>query len=372
MSKSKHDLQEKVRLSGLLPPKMLTLGITKGCNLQCRHCLLDCPIFSATSPVPAKTLKPLIRDFAQIGGESICLAGGEPLTHPEWFEILEFPCGIPGFKEIRLQTNGTLLTQVEVEALISLRAKKIVIQVSLDGARAETHDKVRGPGNFERAIRGVRLLSEAGLAKQTHIAFTEMRHNFEDLPRLLEIVEELDLRGLVSGTLVRGGRAAKSDRMALPTPSQIRGLLEQYHADSRFRARYEKFGNIAALEWYEGRLTPSAQVCTCIENPMISADRLMYPCKMLLADEFAVPIPPTGLHDHPLVDMMTQALPLWSKLPIISQRRSVELKKCQKCPGGRHCAGGCMGRAYAASGDLMSEEDRCSLRRAVYTWNTAD
>lgn len=343
---------------------MLTLGITKGCNLHCRHCLLDCQIYGYASPVPAGILKTLIRDFAQIQGESICLAGGEPFTHPEWFDILAFACRTPEFKEIRLQTNGTLLTESEVEALVSLGTEKLVIQVSLDGAEAETHDQVRGAGNFERTIRGMRLLSEAGLGKQTHIAFTEMKHNFGDLPRLLKWVEGLGLGKLISGTLVQGGRAAKTNQIDHPTPTQFRKLLEKYHDDNRFRALYKKFGNIAALEWYEGRLNPSSQVCTCIENLMISADGLMYPCKMLLVDEFAIP----GLHENPLTDMLIKALAMWGNLPKISQSRSVDLEKCKECPGKRHCAGGCMGRAYAASGDLMSVEDRCELRKAVYDW----
>ena len=29
-----------------------------------------------------------------------------------------------------------------------------------------------------------------------------------------------------------------------------------------------------------------------------------------------------------------------------------------------------MGRAYAATGDFMNVEDRCALRKSVYSWET--
>ena len=349
-------------------PKTLTLAVTNGCNLNCNHCLLDCRSLREASNVPAQTLKRLVREFAEIGGESICLAGGEPLTHPQWFELISFCTEQPEFNEVIIQTNGTQMTETEVKALVSLKSKKLCIQVSLDGAQEETNDRVRGAGSFKKAIKSLHLLTKAGLGKQTLIAFTEMEHNFGDLPQLLGLVKELNLRKLVSGTLVMGGRAKRSSQLSQPTPSQYRELLRRYRDDSQFRENYKKFGNIAALEWYEGRYNPAEQVCVCIENPMISAEGMMYPCKMLLVDEFAI----DGLHDHPLSDSMIKALPLWAKLPEISQRRRAELSSCKKCPGEQHCGGGCMGRAYAGTGHLMTCEDRCALRRAVYEWENED
>jgi radical SAM protein with 4Fe4S-binding SPASM domain len=351
--------------AGLRPPKMLTLSITDGCNLQCLHCLLDCRDHKKTPPVPKNTLLGVIHAFAGMGGERILITGGEPLTHPDWFEILAFACGQHGLKEVCLQTNATLLTRDKVSALVSLRFKGLSIQVSLDGAAAETHDHVRGKGSFEQILQGLRLLSDAGLGSQIRLAFTEMRHNIEDLPRVFEIMGKLGVGKIVSGTLVQGGRAAQSNQVDLPMPSQYRELLSRYHTDLKFRTQYKKVGNIAAFSWYKGRLSPSGQVCTCIENPFITAGGLMYPCVMFLSDRFAA----RDVHRLPLDEVVMKTLPLWAELPKISLRRSAELKECKGCPGRLHCGGGCMGRAYAAHGNLMTVEDRCSLRKAVYTWD---
>jgi MoaA/NifB/PqqE/SkfB family radical SAM enzyme len=73
---------------------------------------------------------------------------------------------------------------------------------------------------------------------------------------------------------------------------------------------------------------------------------------------------------RPLDEVLLEVLPLWAELPALNRRRSVELAPCKECPGRLHCASGCMGRAYAATGDFMSVEDRCALRKSVYLWKT--
>lgn len=355
----------RISHSGLRPPRMVTIMITKGCNLQCCHCWPESHPHNSASPVPKDTIMRLILECANLGVEDICLTGGEPLTHPAWFKILAFSCRQPGFKRVRLQTNATLLTKVEIKALHSISFKGLMVQVSLDGATAQSHDFVRGSGSFDRAFRGLKLLAEGGLGAQTLVSFTEMNHNFGDLPHLLEILDSLGIGGLVSKTLVLAGRAALTDQMELPTPPQYRELLKRYHFDAQFRERYKKLGNIAALEWLAGRSNSFAPGCICIETAYINADGQMYPCVMLPIDKFAA----CGVHNRSLEDVIIEALPLWAELPRLNRRRSVELDECKECLGRLHCAGGCMGRAYAATGDPMSVEDRCTLRKTVYSWN---
>jgi len=306
----------------------------------------------------------MIRELASLEVEEICLTGGEPLTHPDWFNILNYACSQPGLKRVSLQTNGTLLDDTKIKVLHSMFFKGLQIQVSLDGASKRTHDRVRGQGSFESALQGLKRLSEAGLGKQTQVAFTEMQHNFAELPFLLELLDDLGISGCVSGTLVPQGRAKGANQIDSPTPSQYKKLLDLYQSDLEFRSRYKRLGNIAALEWLKGRSSESAQECVCIETPYINTEGQIDPCHFLPAPEFAV----KGAHHRSLETVMMEAIALWAKLPEIDHRRRRELQPCKVCPGRLHCAGGCMGRAYAATGDFMSVEDRCVLRKSVYSW----
>jgi len=359
------DFREKITAAGLHPPRFVTLAMINACNLKCLHCWPDSGSRKSFPPVHTQTLRKLISEIAGLGAGEICLAGGEPLIHPDWYTILLHACGQAGIRRVTLQTNGTLIDSAIANKLKAIDETCLIVQVDRDGAGPGTHVRVRGEGCFKRSLEGLRHLCEAGLGQQTHVAFTEMAHNFEDLPRLLELIDEMGIARCVSGTLVPQGRAKASDRISSPTPQQYEHLLDLYQSDADFRFRYERLGNIAALEWFKGRTYPSAQSCICIETPYIDAEGKIYPCHYMPAPEFAV----HGAHDRPLEGVMMASLELWSHLPGMDHRRREELKPCKTCPGKEHCAGGCMGRAYAASGNFTSVEDRCLLRKAVYSWN---
>ena len=351
-----------VRDVGLQPPELLTLMITGRCNLHCRHCWLDCRPDSAAGPVPAKVVRGIIDDFTRLGGTGLTLTGGEVLTHPDWFEILAFACDHPALKEVVLQTNAMLVTRHAAAEFSTLSSLTLSIQISLDGASAKSHDLVRGKGSFNQALRGLNCLVDAGMGPRIWVAFTEMAHNFAEIPRLMKKLETLGIRRMVSGTLVKGGRAGRTNGLALPTPNQYAEMVNRYRSDTSFRTLYDKMGNISAIEWYKGRSIPSKRLCSCIKTPFVTAEGRMYPCVMLSAEKYSM----DGIHQRSMVDVVLAALPLWAQLPVLERDRREALETCKGCPGERHCGGGCMGRAYTVCGDLMSVEDRCALRRAVY------
>jgi radical SAM protein with 4Fe4S-binding SPASM domain len=363
MSLSTQEVLGRIYESGLSRPKHLTLMITDRCNLRCHHCLLDCTP-DLGQLVPKEAVVGILEAFARLGCERLMLTGGEPLLHPDWLEILSFACRRAEFSEVCLQTNATLLSDSDVEAISRLSDNRLFLQVSLEGPTAEINDVVRGTGSFDRIVEGLRRLVEAGLGPNTRLAFTEMRHNIGELPRMFETAEKMGIGNLITGTMVCGGRAAQQEMLAMPTPAQYEILLDRYHSGAEFRSRYGERGNVAAIEWYKGKANATEHVCSCIETPFISAAGRMYPCIMLLCDEYSV----ENVHDCRLEEAIDSALPLWSKLPEIYRLRSATLAACQDCPGLLHCNGGCMGRAYAAHGHFMAPEDRCILRRAVYSY----
>ena len=338
--------------------------ITSGCNLQCRHCLLDCGPPRAESAVPWETLIGLVRDFIGAGISKINIAGGEPLAHPDWMKIVDYACRRSELKHVTLQTNGVLLDEATIRRLTKLPSERFRMQVSIEGATALTHDAVRGPGSFEAAFRGIRSAIRHGLGKQTEVAFTEMAHNFHEIPQLLALLEGIGISRLVSGTLVRSGRAATSRQLAAPSSAQACELLDLYHKDRSFRDRYDRMANVSVIEWYKGRSVPADKCCRCIENPFISAAGRLYPCVMILSKKYAL----ADVFHRSFEDIISEGLPIWAELPQISRRRMVQLETCVGCPGRHHCGGGCMGRALAHSGVLMAPEDRCALRKAAYCW----
>ena len=357
-------LMASIARVGLKPPKVLTLMMTNNCNLGCRHCWPESFSHASMDPVPVETLKRLIKDFCALGAQEICLTGGEPLTHSDWREVLRFASIQENLERVRLQTNGTLLSQGDVKYLASIAESKLLIQISLEGDTDRVHDHLRGKGSFQKVLRGLKYLAAAGLGSRTVVAFTETEYNFERIPALLQYLERIGIGRFVSGTLVQAGRAADHSELVLPTPEQYRWLLRLYHRDKIFRKRCQKMANIACLEWWLGKADSLSEACTCFELPYVTADGVLYPCIMLPVEDLAV----RAAHEEPLTELLTKAVSLWSGLPALRQRRAAMLVPCEDCPGHNHCAGGCMGRAYAGTGDFMKVEDRCHLRKAVYAW----
>ena len=360
-------LAELAAGAGLRPPRSLTLAITGGCNLRCRHCFVKAGLPTAAGDAPLEKVLRLADEFAALGGETLCITGGEPLSHPEWHAILSHCCSLPSLTTVRVQTNAGLLDDSRMAGLRALPAEKLSFQVSLDGTSQRTHDRVRGKGSFGKTTAGIKRLVAAGLASRVSLAFTEMRHNMEDVPELLELVDRLGLRAAVGGTLVKHGNATKAD-LEPPTPDQYRALLSRYHADERFRGLYDGYGRFSAIEWWKGRSHVRGEPCAFFDHTYVTAEGQIYPCLLCHADDFAV----GRAFERPLASALTEGIPKWSELVQLARQRSENLSECRDCPARLACGGGCMGRALSASGTFAAVEDRCELRRAVHSWRADD
>lgn len=355
-------IREKIQKAGLYPPEILTLMITGSCNLSCPHCLLDC---GKTNPghVPEKNILRIIDDFSSLDGKKIILTGGEPLLHPGWFNILEHACKA-GFAEVVLQTNGVMVTGGIVKKIKGIGPVTPVIQISIDGAVPETNDKIRGRGSYHGAVKAARLFASAGFGDKVKIAFTEMSHNFDDIPEMLKLADNLGAGQFVSGTIVKSGRAKNTDWISLPDRKQVRNLIELYETDHEFRTLYDRLGSISAIEWYRGRDVPSDHVCNCISMPFINAGGKIYPCVMNISEDISM----GNVHEQGIKQVILKGLCKWPELIALAEKRSESLGECRACEGRDHCKGGCMGRAQAAAGDMMTVEDRCGLRREIYCY----
>jgi radical SAM protein with 4Fe4S-binding SPASM domain len=139
-------------------------------------------------------------------------------------------------------------------------------------------------------------------------------------------------------------------------------LLERYDNDSHFREMYRNIGRVAAVEWHRGDAVRQ-DFCTFVENPYLTASGRLYPCLLCHTDDYSV----TGVFEKSLVAAFVEGTPLWSSLLNVSRYRSETLPGCRDCPGRLLCAGGCLGRAWGSCGSLLSADDRCAVRRAIYS-----
>jgi radical SAM protein with 4Fe4S-binding SPASM domain len=349
---------------GLALPQELYVMITTGCNLTCRHCWPQAVLPSAASFITHDDFRTLTDNFLGLGVRRICITGGEPLLHPQWQAMLAYAVHCGALEQVCLQTNGTVFNTENIARLKALPCHKIEIEVSLAGARPETHDALRGRGSFASTVAGLQLLAENGLQSNVTVTFTETRAAIDEFPELLALVEELGLKRLIAGSLVAKGRAGQYPDLKLPRPDQYAALLDRYHHDAGFRERYHRIGNAAAIEWFNNRCHPAGDACRCMRSPYVTAAGDLYPCTMLPLARWCI----GDVFRRSFADVIAELSLRWSDIAGLYQRRRIGVVACRSCPGAVHCGGGCLGRVEDVEGDFEGVEDRCELRQAVYAW----
>lgn len=141
----------------------------------------------------------MIDDIASYAKPILVLSGGEPLFRPDIFDLARY-AESKGLR-VALSTNGTLINEAMACSIKDARIARV--SVSLDGATAPTHDRFRGQGNFERAIKGLVHLGLAGISRQVNMTVT--RYNVHELSQMYELCLELGVDGFYIFMLVPVG-----------------------------------------------------------------------------------------------------------------------------------------------------------------------
>ncbi len=141
-------------------PVFATSVVNYRCNLRCAFCRAW---RSADGPRPGRLLSAVeraevYRDMRRIGALGVGFTGGEPLLHEGILGDLRAARGAG--LVTHLNTNGTLVTPAVAGELVRVGLESV--NVSVDGADAEEHDRIRGrAGAFEGAAAGLAHLREA-------------------------------------------------------------------------------------------------------------------------------------------------------------------------------------------------------------------
>lgn len=168
----------------------LFFELTDACNLSCLHCGSSaCP--QNKTYLPKQDVVKVLRSVAAKYEPSeimVCLTGGEPLLHPDFFEIasyarrLGFACGIT--------TNATLISKSGAKKLIPFGVGSVT--VSIDGLE-QSHDWFRNTkGSFVRTVDGVKNLMAATKGRiSTQVTTVIHKKNIHELEQIYDLVVSL-------------------------------------------------------------------------------------------------------------------------------------------------------------------------------------
>jgi len=364
---SKYGIMRPQRLAA---PFLVVWNFTNACNLRCKHCYQR-----ADKPTPdelsTEEAKGIIDQLDEMNISSIAFSGGEPMIRRDFFEVARYAASKGLY--VSVATNGTMLTEKNVKRL--KQSGVSYVEVSLDGARAETHDSFRGiEGTFERTVNGIRNAVEGGL--YTGIATVSTRNNLFEIPDIIELAKNLGVGRVIVFNFIPTGRGEEIVDIDL-SPERREELLKYLYKEL-------SGGEIEALS----TAPQYARVClqqSLAEGRDVSAPThfaaLNLPSRTRQLADFLggcgagrlyCAIQPNGLVTPcvflPIVvgDLRKQSLKeIWSTSKVLNDLSDRDALKgrCGHCPY-RYVCGGCRARAYAYHGDYLFPDPGCIRERA--------
>ncbi|MFC2136226.1 radical SAM protein, partial [Bacteroidota bacterium] len=164
----------------MIHPKEAIVSFTNKCNLRCAMC--DIPKNKDFINIPSDKLYRLIDDLAKIKCKNLVFSGGEPLVHRNIYDLVKH--GSKKGLKVCITSNGTLINKKNAKKLSD--SKINVVNISVDG-NENTHDKLRGKGNYKKAIDALENLREEGV--ETTIAAIICRQNYKELVSIIELAK---------------------------------------------------------------------------------------------------------------------------------------------------------------------------------------
>jgi MoaA/NifB/PqqE/SkfB family radical SAM enzyme len=173
----------------------VVIELTNRCNLRCLHCL-DAR-HSADGEQQMETLEKVLREARALGFHHLSFTGGEPTLHRRFAEVLKKTCEA-GY-QFGFVTNGWNFVGV-FDSVLQCREGLTGITFSLDGAREETHDKLRGKGSFRQVMRAVSVC----VVRDIHFTFNSVLTSFNqgELKETVQLAKQLGSRGVRLGHLL--------------------------------------------------------------------------------------------------------------------------------------------------------------------------
>lgn len=194
--------------------------LTYRCNLDCVFCYNDLSLRG--TPLTYAQYDALLCDLAAMNVLNLVLTGGEPLAHPDFFRIGARAREL-GFV-VRVKTNGHAV-HGELARRLRDEVAPFVVEVSLHGATAETHDRqTRVAGSFDRLLANVRELLGLGLRVKMNSTLT--RWNEHEVESMYAIADEFKVALRFDLQVTPRDDGDRSPLALAATADGIRNLME--------------------------------------------------------------------------------------------------------------------------------------------------
>lgn len=320
------------------------LDVTNACNLTCVHCYHA--HHNNAGALDLAGWRSILDQYGRLADKlylepCFVICGGEPTISPLFWPLLEeLEARWPGVN-ISILTNATRLTE---DFAAKLKRFNADFQISLDGPDRDRHDMVRGAGNFDQALAGLRNLQLAGM-NATFLATLSRRTSFW-ISDFFDTAAKARASSMNFTRFISQGSGRKLEESSQDRPLAPHELRQAYldilrcsresgvntgtnsplyHLVDPERGANGKFGFQGLVIDYKGNLKVSSRTDFRLGN---------------ILDE--------GLEA------------LFLRHPVMQALRDREIEGCGTCIHYDHC-GGDRNASYAATGSFLKKDPGCWL-----------
>lgn len=341
-------------------PKGLLLQwhLTNRCNLRCSHCYQET---YGGGEMPYAELLSVLGQYEALLSEwraaagahtrvrgHLTLTGGEPFVRQDFGQFLRHVASRATLYSFAILTNGSYIDTAQARELRRLRSR--FVQVSMEGGR-ETHDAIRGAGDFDRTVAAIRRLVRFRVP--TMISFTAHKRNFREFPEVARIGVDLGVSKVWSDRLIPSlahGRLSDADLLTPEETQEYVSVMEEAKraAGRRWWRRRTEVSMHRALQFLTGG--DDVYHCTAGDTLItIMPNGEVYPCRRM-------PISVGNVRQTPLRE-------IYYANPVLRQLRDRDRVSdgCEGCSHTRRCRGGLKCLSYAVTGSPFRRDPGCWL-----------
>lgn len=330
----------------------LIFAPTHACNLRCKHCYLSDHDVDA---LPKEIAMRLVDEWSEIVLNErgpfrgiFHVKGGEPFVVPYLGDIMNRLVELQSMR-LMLTTNGTFTSAKVLDKLQVCNeglSGHVTVVVSLDGASAETHDALRGSGQFDVTISFLRAMRARGIFAHLNCVLHSV--NLHEVAAYIQLAKDLGIDQINFLPLVPKGYGNALRCMQVPhlkLHQQLQAIYDSGDTDTRNLLA----GSLSHILDRERNGIPAACECVAAYRGLfyITPEGSVFTCPNLLNTEHSI----GNVKKDSLLELCDRLPNLYNKLRV----------------GGSNDRHLCTGERalYEKSGDITNLESLRSLQSGL-------
>ncbi len=266
------------------------MDVTNRCNSRCRICYFSLPGFTPKGrDMTLAEFRIVVERLAGQSGRFALSCEFEPLLHPDIEAMLAECARLTPTWQIRVNTNGMLLSEPVSRALVESGIAEI--DVSLDAPTPELNARIRGNHALPRIVKALRRLADikrttGATRPQVVIRSTAMRANIRRLPEMIALAadagaERFSVKHLIPIAGCEWEGRPMAEQSCLLAPDETRAAFDRIRREGAARGVAVDLPPPAPRDESELRFA-----CSYVNNGFhIYPTGVCYPCVWLTAAE---------------------------------------------------------------------------------------